>query len=106
MQTTEPAYTREATEWMVIILNIAYAKSYLDQVANNSNQLNSEERTQLLSFLEELQDLFDGTLGDWATDPVDLELKPSFKPFNSIYYPVPRINKGTFCKNLKRLVEI
>ena len=51
-------------------------------------------------------DLFDGTLGDWATEPVDLELNPDPKPFNSRYYTVPRINKNFFEKELKRLVEI
>ena len=50
--------------------------------------------------------MFDGTLGYWDTDPVDLELNPGSKPFNSKYYPVPRINKETFHKYLKRLVKI
>ena len=50
--------------------------------------------------------MFDGTLGGWVTEPVDLELKPDSRPFNSIYYPVPRINKEIFRKELKGLVEI
>ena len=60
----------------------------------------------LLSLLGDFEDLFDGTLGDWATEPVDLELNPDSKPFNSRYYPVPIINKEIFLKELKRLVEI
>ena len=47
----------------------------------------------------------DGTLGDWATEPVDLEINPDSKPFNSRHYPFPRI-KESFRKELKRLVEI
>ena len=35
-----------------------------------------------------------------------MELKPYSKPFNSRYYLVPRINKETFRKELKRLVEV
>ena len=50
--------------------------------------------------------MFDGTLGDWDTEPVDLELNPDSKPFNSRYYPVPIINKETLRKELKRLVYI
>ena len=50
--------------------------------------------------------MFDGTSGDWATEPVDLELNPDSRPFNSRYYPVPRINKEIFRNNLKCLVEI
>ena len=50
--------------------------------------------------------MFDGNLGDWDTEPVDLEIKPDSKPFNSRYYPVPRIKKKTFQKDLKGLLEI
>ena len=50
--------------------------------------------------------MFGGALGDLATEPVDLDLNPGYKPFNSRYYPVPRINKETFLKDLKFLVEI
>ena len=50
--------------------------------------------------------MFDGTLGDWDIDPVDLELTPGFKPFNSKYYPLPRTNKDSFHEELKSLEEI
>ena len=103
MQTSEPASTRESTDMMVKILDSTYEKADLKQVVNDSH-LNAEERTLLLSLLEYFEDLFDGTLGDWDTEPIDLELNPYFKPFNSRYYPVPRINKETFRKELKRLV--
>ena len=81
-------------------------KADLKQVVYNTIQLNAEERTMLLSLLEDFEDLFDGTLGDWATETVDLELNPDYKPFNSRYYPVPIINKLIFRKELKCLVEI
>ena len=55
---------------------------------------------------KELSYLVGGTLGYWATYPVDLDIKPFSKPFNSKYYLVPRINKETFFKDIKRLVEI
>ena len=104
MRTAEPDSTHEATEQMVKTLDSNYAKADLKQVADNATKINAEERTQLLSILDEFYDLFDGTLGDWATEPVKLELKPDSKLFNSRYYPVPRINKETFKKELKHLV--
>ena len=91
---------------MAKILNSTYAKADLKKVANNKTQLNDEERTMLLSLLEYFEDLFDGNLGDWATEPFNLELNIYSKPFNSRYYMVPRINNGKFRKELKRLVEI
>ena len=105
MKTAEPASTREATERMVKILDITYKKADLNNLVNDS-QINAEERTLLLNLLKDFEYLFDGTLGDWATEHVDLELNPDSKPFNSRYYPVPRINKETFRKELKLLVEI
>ena len=105
MYNPEPASMREATEQMVKILDSIYSKANLKQPVN-SIQLNNEEINLLLSLLEDLEYFFDGTLGDWATEPVDLELKPYYKPFNSRYYPVPIINKEIFRKELKILVEI
>ena len=106
MQTSEPSSTRGATERMVKILNSTYTKAGLEQVVNNASHINAQERTLLLSLLEDFEDLFYGTLGNWSTEPVNLELKPDSKPFNSRYYPVPIINKEKFQKYLKRLLEI
>ena len=81
---------------MVKIIDNNYAKADLKQVVHNASQLNAQERTMLLNLLKYFKDLFDGTLGNQATDPVDLELNPDSKLLNSKYYPVPRINKGNF----------
>ena len=56
---------------MVKIIDSAYVKEDLKQVADNASQLNYEERTLLLSLLMDFEDFFGGTLGDWATEPVD-----------------------------------
>ena len=93
MHTAEPASTQEDTERMVKILNSIYEKSYLKQVVNNASQLNFEERTLLLSLLKEFEDFFDGTLGNWVTEFVDLELNLDSKQCNNRYCLVPRINK-------------
>ena len=57
---------------MVKILDSTYAKANLKQVVNNARHLNFEERILLLSLFYDFEELFDGTLGDWATEPVDL----------------------------------
>ena len=105
IHTAEPASTREATDQMVKIIDNVYAKADLEQVVN-ANHLNAEEITLLLSFLGYFEDLFDGTLGEWATDPFELKRNPYAKPFNSRYYLVPRINNERFQNELKGLVEI
>ena len=106
MKTPEPDSTREATEILVKIIYSTHAKADLKKVAANEHHINAKEITQVLKILEYLEDLFDGTLGEWGIDPVDLELKSGSKLFDSKYYMVPRINKETFTKDLKCLVEI
>ena len=106
MQTAEPASTRDATDRLVKILDNTYAQSDLNQAANNATQLNAEERTQLLRLLGGFEELFGGTLGDWDTETVKLELNPDSEPFNSKYYLVPRITEENFRKELKQLVKI
>ena len=105
-QTAEPIATQEATERIVKILDSKYEKADLDEVAANAEQLNKPQQRKLLSLLKDFEDLFDGTLGHWETEPIDIELKPDHKPSSARYYPVPRINKATFKKELLRLVDI
>ena len=44
--------------------------------------MNSEQRGKLLGFIGEFEDLFDGTLGKWDTESVELDLKRWSKMFN------------------------
>ena len=78
----------------------------LEQVVANSIQLNYDEIIKLMIILTEFEDLFDDTFGEWDTDHVDIVLRPDSKTVNSKYYPVPRIMKETFRKELQRLVGI
>ena len=50
--------------------------------------------------------MFDGTLGDWDNETVNLELNTGSKPFNIKYYLIPRIKKENFIKDLKHLVRV
>ena len=106
MQTSEPVSKIEATEKLVKILYSTYASSDLKHVADNITQMNSEERTQLLRILKDCKDLFDCTIGDWYTDPLDLGLNPYYKLFNCKCYPVPRITKEKILKEIKLLLKI
>ena len=61
---------------------------------------------KILSLLKEFEDLFGVSLGKRDTAPVKLKLNPGSKSFNARHYPVPQINKETFCKDIQNLVEI
>ena len=59
-----------------------------------------------LKLLKQFESLFNGTLSKWKTKLVKIETRSDSKPVNSRWYPVPRINKLAFKKELERLVSI
>jgi hypothetical protein len=87
-------------------IKLVYHKADLRKVIAKATQLNKRQQLSLLRLLQKYEALFDGTLGKWNTDPVNIELREDAKPVSSRYYPVPKINKETFRKELFRLVDI
>ena len=48
------------------------------------------EQSRLLQLLTKYEELFDGTLGDFNTDPVKFNLRLAAKPYHGKSYPVPQ----------------
>jgi hypothetical protein len=54
----------------------------LNKIATECHLLNADQQETFHKILRKFAHLFDGTLGKWKTDPVDLELKDkNEKPF-------------------------
>ena len=69
----EPQSTHEATQQVVNILDAKYEKADLQAiVSTNSTHLSLQDQNKLLELLTAFEELFDGTLGDWNTEPVSL----------------------------------
>ena len=103
----EPKSMREATNRAVEILDANYEKADIPKiVAENCTHLSSQQQSHLIKLLMEFEDLFDGTLGDWKTDPVGLELKEGAKPYHGRAYPVPQVHLGTLKREIKRLCDL
>ena len=83
------------------ILDIKYAPADLNQVVQDCTHLTDAEKSELGKVLAKYQDLFDGTLGTWKTDPIELELRPEAKPYHAKPYPVPHSQE----KKLKAEIE-
>ena len=63
------------------------------------------QRNDLLKLLlQKYEQLFDGTLGIWKTDPVEFKLKEYANPILSRPYPVPKVHEEMFKKGVERLV--
>jgi hypothetical protein len=103
----EPKSTELATQRTVEILDAKYEKANLpDIVQNKCSHLNPVEQMQLQELLVEFEDLFDGTLGDWKTEPVSFELKEGSKPYHGRAYPIAQKHNATVKTEVKRLCEI
>ena len=76
LSTQEPKSTEEATQHVIGILDAKYEKADLQAIVDEyCSQLSSKEQTMLLEVLKNFEPLFDGTLGDWKTKPVSLQVK-------------------------------
>ena len=103
----EPASMREATNRAVKILDSKYEKANLVEVVQTTcTHLTDHQQSKLISLLREFEELFDGTLGDFQTEPVSFELLKDAKPYHGRPYPIPHIHLDTLKKEIKRLCKI
>ena len=56
--------------------------------------------------MQKYEEMFDGTLGEWDTDPVHLELKKDATPFRGRPFPVPQIHEDTLKREVERLCSL
>ena len=68
----------------------------LKQVVRSYKHLDQPQQDKLLTLLNEYEELFDGTLGLWKTEPVALEIKSYAKPYHGKAFLVPHIHKKKF----------
>ena len=103
----EPAAMREATHRAVEILDAKYEKADLPAVIEeHCKHLKTYQKKSLLKLLQQHEELFDGTLGNWKTPPVSLELKEGAKPYHGRAYPVPHLHLKTLKKEVERLCKL
>ena len=96
----------EATDRIKGILDAKYEAADLEKICSAQDHLKVEEQRKLFSLLDKYKDLFNGTLGKWNHEPVDLELKPDAVPYHARPYPVPRCHAETLKMEVERLCEI
>ena len=103
----EPTSTCEATNHAVEILDTTYEKANLAKVVHDHcHHLSSQQKNKLLRLLIEFEPLFDGTLGDFKTDPVSFQLKEGISPYHERAYPVPHSQLAMFRKEVDQLEKI
>ena len=84
-----------------------YEKADLPAICKACTHLTREQQNRLLNLLQNFEELFDGTLGEWKTSPVTLELKEGTKPYHVRRpFPVPKVHKELLVREVTRLVNI
>ena len=87
----EPASTTDATKQVIQILDANYEKADLQAVVEATGpHWSFPDKNKFVELLKEFEDLFDGTLGHWRTEPVSFELKEGAKPYHDRPYPLPK----------------
>ena len=86
------------------IMEVKYAPADLEEIVKEIKHLTHEEQGQLLTLLTKYEDLFDGSLGTWKTEPIELELKPESIPYHARPYPVPHSQEKKLKQEIERLV--
>jgi hypothetical protein len=78
----EPQSMLEATKCLIEILDAKYEKANLRVITEEEclNHLSATEKDKLLKLLQEFEELFDVTLGDWDCKPVSPQLKEGTQP--------------------------
>ena len=103
----EPKSTEEATQRVIKILDAKYEKADIQAIVrDNCTHLSSKEKAMLLKVLTDFEPLFDGTLGDWKTKPVSLQVKTDVTPYHGRAYPVPKVHLKVLKKELQRLCDL
>ena len=103
----EPKSVNEAAEREEKMLASKYEKANLPELVHNQcAHLTQYQQASLLRLLKEYEHLFDGTLGDWNTEPVHIQLKEGARPIHCRPFSVPHSYGQQLYDELDRLCQI
>jgi len=95
----------EATERTKQILEAKYEAVTPQQIVDGCVHLKEEEKEELLLLLENFKDLFDGSLGSWKGEALNIEVKDDVKPYHARAFPIPKSREEGLKKEINRLMS-
>ena len=96
----------EATARTTKILDAHYEAADIDEIIATCHNLDDIQKQQLKDLLIEFKDLFDGTLGTWKDQQINIETKEGAKPYHAKAFPIPKSREETLKKEISRLCQI
>ena len=88
------------------LLDVKYEKINLNKVVERQTHLNQENKELLQTLLQKFEGIFQGTLGRYTGDKVNIELKKNVKPFHAKAYRIPHAILLVLKKEVEQLEEI
>jgi hypothetical protein len=83
------------------ILDAKYEMADLEAYFKSIDHLDSKQKISFKSSLSKYKHLYDGLLGDWKADPVDLRLRSDEMPLQLSPFPVPKFTRKHLKKKLR-----
>jgi hypothetical protein len=99
---SEPEHAHAANKRQTRILDANYEAADLKEVVKSISTIDDIERNRILLLLRKYEHLFDGTLGNFETSEVKVDLKDDAKPYHAKAFTVP----NTLKHQIERLVEL
>jgi hypothetical protein len=87
------------------ILDAKYEAANLEQIVAECDYLTKEQQEHLLKILNKHKQLFDGSLGEWKKETLNIELKEGVKPYHARAFPIPRVHEQTLKMEVERLCK-
>jgi len=88
------------------ILDAHYEAADFEAILSSCQNLNAQQKQELKGLLEEFMELFDGTLGSWKDQQINIETKEGAKPYHAKAFPIPKSREETFKKEIARLCQL
>jgi hypothetical protein len=102
----EPEHIHESNKRQTRILDANYKAADLSDIIKRISTIDDIEKHNILGLLRNYEHLFDGTLGNFETSEVKLNLKEDAKPYHAKAFPVPRNHHDTLKHEIERLVKL
>ena len=87
-------------------MNTKHAPADLQKIVDNLPQLDKEQQVKLLTLLQNHENLFDSTLGQWKGSPYKVELWDGVTPYHTRPYAIPQAYEQTFKDKVEPLCNV
>jgi hypothetical protein len=103
--TREAQHVHAANKRQTCLLDANYKAADLQEIIKCISTIDNIGEKNLLGLLRNYEHLFDGTLGNFETSEVKLNLKEDSKPYHAKDFPVPKIHHHTLKHEIEHLVN-